>query len=76
LARYVTVSAKVPSELRERMRELGIRASQLLRRAIEEEVRRREIDRIKASIQELKPALERVTVEEAVRSIRQDRERR
>jgi len=75
LARYVTVSVKVPSELRERMRELDIKASDVLRRALEEEVRRREVERAREAIEELKPALDRVSVEEAVRSIRQDRER-
>ena len=75
LARYVTVSVKVPSELQERMKELGIRPSKVLRKAIEEEVRRREIERVKGAIEELKPALNRVSVEEVVRSIRQDRER-
>jgi len=75
LARYVTVSVKVPSELRERMRELDIKASDVLRRALEEEVRRREVERVREAIEELKPALDRVSVEEAVRSIRQDRER-
>ena len=75
MARYVTVSVKVPSELRERMRELDIKASDVLRRALEEEVRRREVERVREAIEELKPALDRVSVEEAVRSIRQDRER-
>ncbi len=75
MARYVTVSVKVPSELRERMRELDIKASDVLRRALEEEVRRREVERAREAIEELKPALDRVSVEEAVRSIRQDRER-
>jgi len=75
LAGYVTVSVKVPSELREKMRELGIEASKVLRRAIEEEVRRREIEKVKEVIEELKPTLTEVSVEEVVRSIRQDRER-
>lgn len=76
LGRYVTVSVKVPSELRQKMRELGVEASKVLRKAIEEEVRRREVERMKQAIEELKPALTRVSVEEVVRSVRQDRERR
>jgi len=73
LTRYVSV--QVSGELRERMRELGIEASKVLRRAIEEEVRRREIEKVKEVIEELKPTLTEVSVEEVVRSIRQDRER-
>jgi len=74
LARYATVSVKVPKELRERMRELGIEVSKVLRRAIEEEVRRKEVESVRKAIEVLKPALDKVSVEEAVRSIRQDRE--
>ncbi|MEM2927303.1 MAG: hypothetical protein QXO94_07580 [Candidatus Bathyarchaeia archaeon] len=76
LARYVTISVKVPTELRDRMRELGIKASELLRRAIEEEVKRREIERIKEALKEMKPILQTVSIEEIVRSIREDRESR
>lgn len=75
MARYVTVSVKVPNELRDKMRELGIRVSVVLRRAIEEEVRRREVERVKEAIEGLRPALDMVSVEEAVRGIRRDRER-
>jgi len=42
MSKYITVSAKVPKELKEKMRELNINISQLVRRAIEEEVKRRE----------------------------------
>lgn len=48
----------------------------MLRRAIEEEAGRREVERVKEAIEELKPALNKVSVEEVIRSIRQDRERR
>lgn len=58
------------------MRELGIKASELLRKAIEEEVRRREIERIKEALEEMKPILQIVSIEEIVRSIREDRESR
>jgi len=58
------------------LRKLGIRPSEVLRRAIEEEAGRREVERVKEAIEELKPALNKVSVEEVIRSIRQDRERR
>jgi post-segregation antitoxin (ccd killing protein) len=74
LTKYVTVSVKVPVELREKMRELGIQASSVLRKAIEEEVRRKEVERIKEAVKELKPLLNRLSMEDVVRSIREDRE--
>ncbi|MEM3692598.1 MAG: hypothetical protein QXI39_01050 [Candidatus Bathyarchaeia archaeon] len=76
LARYITISVKVPMELRDRMRELGIKASELRRKAIEEEVKTREIERIKEALEEMKPILQTVSIEEIVKSIREDRESR
>ena len=76
MGRYVTVSVKIPTELREKMRKLGIRPSALLRRAIEEEVRRLEAERVKRKIEELKPILDRITMEDVVQAIREDREGR
>jgi post-segregation antitoxin (ccd killing protein) len=73
LTKYVTVSVKVPVELREKMRELGIQASRVLRKAIEEEVRRKEVERIKEAVKELKPLLNRLSIEDVVRSIKEDR---
>jgi len=76
LARYVTVSTKIPNELKDKMKRLGIKTSEVLRRAIEQEVRKKEVERVKEAIEELKPVLNKVPMEEIVRSIRQDREQR
>lgn len=76
LGRYVTVSVKVPLEVKEKMKLLNIKPSTLFRRAIEEEVRRREIQRIKDEIESLKPMLNRIRTEAIVRSIREDRDQR
>ena len=76
MSRNVTVSLKIPQDLRERMRKLGLNPSPVLRKALEDEVRRRELQEIQTRIEELKPLLNRLTLDEAVRSIREDRERR
>ncbi len=41
---YVTVSTKVRRELLEKARRYGVNVSEVLRRALEEEVRRREVE--------------------------------
>jgi len=76
LSRNVTVSLKIPKDLRERMRKLGLNPSPILRKILEDEVRRRELQEIQTRIEKLKPLLNRLTLDEAVRSIREDRERR
>jgi len=72
----VTISVKVPIELKEKIKKLGIKPSNLLRKAIEEEVRSREVERIKGEIEELKPLLSKISIEDVTKSIREDREQR
>jgi len=50
----VTISVKVPIELKKKIKKLGIKPSNLLRKAIEEEVRSKKAERIKGEIEELK----------------------
>ena len=74
LSRYVTVSAKVPRELREEAEKLGIRISEFLRRALEEEVRRRKIEVLKEELNSISTVLDKIDVDRIVRHIREDRE--
>nr|MDO8079221.1 hypothetical protein [Candidatus Freyarchaeota archaeon] len=76
MGRYVTVSVKIPQELREKMKQLDIKASEVLRSAIEEEVRRREVEKLKEDIDKLKPVPDKVSMEEVVKNIRKYRDNR
>lgn len=58
------------------MKELKIKPSKLLRKAIEDEIRRREAEKLKEEIAKLKPILDKVDMDEIVKSIREDRMRR
>ena len=73
MGKYVTVSVKVPVELKEKMERYGIKPSLVLRRAIEDCIREEEIKRLKEKIEELKPTLEKIGMEDIVKSIREDR---
>lgn len=70
MGKYVTISVKVPIELK-KIKKLGIKPSNLLRKAIEEEVRSREVERIKREIEELK--LSKISIEDVTKSIREQR---
>ena len=72
----VTVSTKIPKQLKERMQKLKIKPSKILRRALEDEVKKREIEELKTEIDKLKPILDKVSVEDIVKSIREDRDSR
>lgn len=76
MSKYTTVSTKIPQELKEKIKELKIKPSKLLRKAIEDEIRRREAEKLKEDIEKLKPVLDKVSMEEVVKGIREDRMRR
>ena len=69
---WVTVSTKVRREVLEKAREYGINVSELLRRALEEEVKRRE--EVKEAAIRIANEL-KVTREEIAMLIEEDRKR-
>jgi len=73
LGKYTTVSTKIPQELKEKMKDLKIKPSKLLRKAIEDEIKRKEAERLKEEIKKLKSALDKVSMEEVVKGLREDR---
>ncbi len=72
----VTVSTKIPKQLKEKIQRYKIKPTKILRKALEDEVKRREIEELKQEINKLKPVLEKVSMDDIVRSIREDRESR
>jgi len=76
MSRYVTVSAKVPRELREEAEKLGIRISEFLRKALEEEVKRKKIEVLKEELNTISAILDKIDVNRIVKHIREDREAR
>mgnify|MGYP001773027033 CR=1 FL=1 len=76
MGNYVTVSTKVRRELKEEAERLGIRVSEFLRRALEEEVARRMLESLEKELSQLQHVLDKIDVGRAVKSIREDREGR
>lgn len=75
MGKYVTISIKIPREVKEKLEKFGIKPSELLKKAIEEELMKREVEEIKKKIEELKDVFAKVPIEFVVKSIREDRER-
>jgi len=73
---YVTVSTKVRRELKEEAERLGVKISEVLRRALEEEVRRRKLEELEEKLDKVGEALDRIDIDRVVKSIREDREGR
>jgi post-segregation antitoxin (ccd killing protein) len=76
LSKSVTVSTKIPKQLKEKIDRLKIKPSRLLRKAIEDEIKRRETEELKEEIEKLKPILNKVSMEDIVKSLRADRDSR
>ena len=76
MSKLVTVSAKIPEELKKKMNNLNIKPSEIIKEAIENEIKRREIEELKETLEEVKPILAKLSVERVVKSIREDRESR
>ncbi len=70
------MSVKVRRDLVERARALGVSIPELVRKAIEEEVRRRELELIRKRLESVKDFLDQVDIDRVVKSIREDRESR
>jgi len=73
---YITVSTKVRRELKEEAERLGVKISEVLRRALEEEVRRRKLEELEEKLSEVGEALDKIDIDRVVKSIREDREGR
>ncbi|RLE53641.1 MAG: hypothetical protein DRJ30_06620 [Candidatus Methanomethylicota archaeon] len=76
LSKYVTVSVKIPRKLKEKLERYGIKPSKLLKKAIMEELKRREIQDLEKMRAELNDIIAKFSKEFIVRSIREDREKR
>ena len=76
MGRYITVSTKVKEELWREAKRLNVNVSSVLRKALEDEIRRRRLELINRLLDDLKPELDRIDVSRIVRHIREDRETR
>lgn len=76
MGRYVTVSTKVRRELKEEAEKLGVNISEVLRRALREEVKKRKIQKLKEELEEMSDILDKIDISRIVKSIRESRETR
>ncbi|MFQ6051733.1 MAG: type II toxin-antitoxin system CcdA family antitoxin [Candidatus Hydrothermarchaeota archaeon] len=73
---YKTVSAKIDAELKEKINRYNINVSRVIKKALEEEVRRREEEEIKEMLKEASRILSKIGRENIIQFIREGREER
>jgi len=76
MSKYVTVSVKIPAELKKKLDKYGIKPSRLLKKVIEREILKREAEEISKELSKLSNTLKKFTIDEIVELIREDREGR
>ena len=76
MVRTVTVSAKIPEELRRKMAELDIAPSEVIRSAVEDAVRKGERERLLSRAEAAGAIFRKLSREDWVRAIREGRDSR
>jgi len=69
----VTISVRIPRELKEKIDRYGVKISEVVRKALEEEVRRRELEEAAEAAEELGKIFSRIPDDEIVRIIKEYR---
>ncbi len=73
---YVTVSAKIPRKLKELLDKYGIKPGPIIRKALEEEVKKRILEEIEVKAKKLAGKLSEIPDEEIAQLIRESRDAR
>ena len=76
MGKQVTVTAKIPAELKARLARLGVNVSGMIREALELEVNRVEKERLRELAEEAGEVLQKIPAEELVLVVREGREAR
>jgi len=76
MSRQVTVTAKIPADLKERLTRLEANVSGLIREALEREVKRLERERLQKLAEEAGEILQKIPADELVEAVREGREAR
>jgi hypothetical protein len=72
---YATVSAKVSKKERDELKKLGLKPTEIIRRAVQEEIRRAKNKELMEKMRRVAPIVKKLNVDEIVSDIRKDRER-
>ena len=75
MKRYTTISAKIPEEEREEIKKLGLNPTSIIRKAVQEEIRRARNKDLIEKMKKVAPIISKLKLDEIVSDIREDRER-
>ena len=70
-----TVSAKIPDEMKEKIKEHHIQVSTVIRDALQHEIKKREAQKIRQDVENIMLILKKIRGKDITRLVREDRER-
>ncbi|MCJ7732663.1 CopG family transcriptional regulator [Candidatus Bathyarchaeota archaeon] len=76
MAKHVTVSARIPIEVKEDIEKYDIQTSEVIRKALEAEIKQRKIGEIKTKLNSVGDELAKINLDETANFIREEREKR
>ena len=72
---YATISAKVSKKEKDELKKLGLKPTEIIRRAVQEEIRKAKNKKLMEKMRRIAPIVKKLNVDEIVSDIREDRER-
>lgn len=75
MKKYATISAKIPEEEREEIKKLHLNPTEIIRKAVRDEIRNARNKDLIEKMEKVRPAILKMKIEEIVADIREDRER-
>ena len=75
MKRYTTISAKILEEERAEIKKLGLNPTVIIRKAVQEEIRRARNKDLIEKMKRVAPIISKFNLDEIVSDIREDRER-
>ena len=72
---YTTISAKISEEEREELKKLGLNPTVIIRKAVQEEIRKARNKTLIENMKRVKPTISKLKLDEILSDIREDRER-
>jgi antitoxin CcdA len=75
MKKYATISAKIPKEEREEIKKLHLNPTEIIRKAVRDEIRNARNKDLMERMEKVRPAILKMETEEIVAGIREDRER-
>ncbi len=76
MAKHVTVTARVTLEIKKDIEKYDIQTSEVIRKALETEIKQKKIEEIKSKLGSISEELDKINPEETGRLVREEREKR